>query len=193
VGLVIVHLSLLHKDGSNNPLGVGFNVDTVSFYPYFYVKDLLSFLFLVLVFTFFITFYPNVLGHTDNYIPANPMSTPAHIVPEWYFLPFYAILRSVPNKLGGVIAMIGAILILIILPIISCSEVRSNKFRLFFKYIYWFFVGDFILLGWIGQKPVESPYIEIGLVATFVYFAFFKVIIPTTSIFENFFINFRNT
>jgi len=177
-GLVIVHLSLLHNDGSNNPLGIGTNVDTVSFYPYFYVKDLFAFFLLVLMFSFFIVFYPNILGHSDNYIPANPLSTPAHIVPEWYFLPFYAILRSIPDKLGGVIAMISAILILLLLPIINTSEVRSSKFRPIFSFAYWFLVSDFLILGWIGQKPVESPYIEIGMAATIFYFIFFLCLVP---------------
>ena len=119
---------------------------------------------------FFIT--PNSLGHSDNYIPANPLVTPPHIVPEWYFLPFYAILRSIPDELGGVIAMISAILILLLLPIINTSNVCSTKFRPIFGVLYWFLAADFILLGWIGQKPVESPYIEIGMVATLVYFLF---------------------
>lgn len=115
-GLVIVHLSLLHTDGSSNPLGVNTNVQTISFYPYFYVKDLFAFFILVFFLSVIIVYYPNSLGHPDNYIPANPMSTPAHIVPEWYFLPFYAILRSIPDKLGGVLAMFGAIVVLMILP-----------------------------------------------------------------------------
>lgn len=183
-GLVLVHLSLLHKDGSNNPLGINTNVDTVSFYPYFYVKDLFSFLLLVLFFSFFVAFYPNALGHPDNYIPANPMSTPAHIVPEWYFLPFYAILRSIPDKLGGVVAMVSAILILLLLPFINTSQVRSSKFRPIFGVAYWFLVADFILLGWIGQKPVESPYIEVGMFATFFYFFFLLVLVPLIGLIE---------
>jgi len=184
-GLVIVHLSLLHKDGSNNPLGINTNVDTVSFYPYFYVKDLFSFLVLVLFFSFFVVFYPNALGHTDNYIPANPLVTPAHIVPEWYFLPFYAILRSIPDKLGGVVAMISAILILLLLPFINTSQIRSSKFRPIFGLAYWFLVSDFLLLGWIGQKPVESPYIEVGMIATAFYFFFLLILVPVIGILES--------
>jgi len=184
-GLVIVHLSLLHNDGSNNPLGIGNNVDTVSFYPYFYVKDLFAFFLLVLFFSFFIVFYPNILGHSDNYIPANPLSTPAHIVPEWYFLPFYAILRSIPDKLGGVVAMISAILILLLLPIINTSQIRSSKFRPIFAFSYWFLVSDFLLLGWIGQKPVESPFIEIGMGATIFYFIFFLTLVPLIGLCES--------
>ena len=177
-GLTLVHLSLLHKEGSNNPLGINYAIDTIPFYPYFYVKDLFSFLILVCLFSFFLFFYPNSLGHADNYIPANPLVTPPHIVPEWYFLPFYAILRSIPDKLGGVVAMISAILVLFLLPIINTSEVRSSRFRPIFRVAYWFLVSDFILLGWIGQKPVESPFIEVGMVATAFYFFFLLVLIP---------------
>jgi ubiquinol-cytochrome c reductase cytochrome b subunit len=183
-GLVIVHLSLLHTTGSNNPLGINKNIDTVSFYPYFYVKDLFAFLALVAFFSFFVFFYPNTLGHADNYIPANPLVTPAHIVPEWYFLPFYAILRSIPDKLGGVAGMVGAILILAVLPIINTSEIRSSKFRPIYGIAYWFLVSDFLLLGWIGQKPVETPYIEVGQIGTAFYFFFFIVLIPLIGIVE---------
>jgi ubiquinol-cytochrome c reductase cytochrome b subunit len=184
-GLVIVHLALLHKDGSNNPLGINTNTDNIPFYPYFYVKDLFSFFILVLLFSFFVFFYPNALGHSDNYIPANPLSTPAHIVPEWYFLPFYAILRSIPDKLGGVVAMISAILVLLLLPVINTSKIRSSKFRPIFGVAYWFLVSDFLLLGWIGQKPVESPYIEIGMGATVFYFLFLLVLVPLIGIIES--------
>jgi len=184
-GLVILHLSLLHKDGSNNPLGINTNVDYVSFYPYYYVKDLFAFFVFSSMFAFFVFFYPNMLGHPDNYIPANPLVTPAHIVPEWYFLPFYAILRSIPDKLGGVVAMVSAILVLLLLPVINTSEVRSSKFRPLFAFFYWFLVADFVILGWIGQKPVESPYIEIGMGATIFYFFFLLVLVPVLGIIEN--------
>jgi ubiquinol-cytochrome c reductase cytochrome b subunit len=183
-GLVLVHLSLLHSNGSNNPLGINKNVDTVSFYPYFYVKDLFAFLLLIAFFSFFVFYYPNFLGHSDNYIPANPLVTPAHIVPEWYFLPFYAILRSIPDKLGGVVAMIAAILILLLLPIINTSEIRSSKFRPIFGVAYWFFAADFLLLGWIGQKPVETPYIEVGMGLTLFYFVFLLVLVPAIGLIE---------
>jgi ubiquinol-cytochrome c reductase cytochrome b subunit len=183
-GLTLVHLSLLHKEGSNNPLGINTTIDTVSFYPYFYVKDLFSFLTLVFVFALFLFFYPNTLGHADNYTPANPLVTPPHIVPEWYFLPFYAILRSVPDKLGGVVAMISAILVLFLLPIINTSEIRSSKFRPIFRCVYWFLVSDFIILGWIGQKPVESPFIEVGMYATIFYFLFMLVLVPLIGLVE---------
>jgi len=184
-GLTVVHLSLLHAEGSNNPIGINTNVDTVSFYPYFYVKDLLAFLLLVALFSFFVFFYLNALGHSDNYIEANPLVTPPHIVPEWYFLPFYAILRSIPDKLGGVVAMVSAILTLLLLPLINTSKVRSSKFRPFYNIAYWFLVSDFLILGWIGQKPVESPFIEIGMGATFFYFFFLIVLIPVIGIIED--------
>jgi len=184
-GLVIIHLSLLHSDGSNNPLGLNKNVDTVPFYPYFYVKDLLAFLVLILFFSFFLFFAPNVLGHSDNYILANPLVTPPHIVPEWYFLPFYAILRSIPDKLGGVAAMIGAILVLGLLPVFNFSEIRSSKFRPIFSSFFWLFTINFLILGWIGQKPVESPYIEIGMGATLFYFVFLLFLLPLIGIVEH--------
>jgi ubiquinol-cytochrome c reductase cytochrome b subunit len=184
-GLTIVHLSLLHNEGSNNPLGINIKLDTVSFYPYFYVKDLFAFFIFITLFSFFLFYYPNILGHSDNYIPANPLVTPPHIVPEWYFLPFYAILRSIPNKLGGVIAMISAILILLILPFINVSIIRSSRFRPIYAPFYWFLVSDFLILGWIGQKPVESPYIEVGMFATGFYFLFFLLLIPFIGYIEN--------
>ncbi len=183
-GMTLIHLALLHKDGSNNPLGVNGAIDTVSFYPYFYVKDLFSFLILVLVFSFFVYFYPNALGHPDNYIPANPMVTPAHIVPEWYFLPFYAILRSIPDKLGGVVAMGGAIVILLLVPFLNTSEIRSPEFRPIYSVVFWVLVADFCLLGWIGQKPVEDPYVLVGALATIFYFVFFLVLMPAIGIVE---------
>jgi quinol-cytochrome oxidoreductase complex cytochrome b subunit len=170
-GLAATHIGLLHKDGSNNPMGItSIETETVIFYPYFYVKDLFAFLNLLFIFFVFLFFFPNLLGHADNYIPANPLITPPHIVPEWYFLPFYAILRSIPDKLGGVVAMISAILTLTLLPAISTSTIRNNKFRPTFVFFYWILFFDFLILGWIGQKPVESPYIEIGMLATTLYF-----------------------
>jgi ubiquinol-cytochrome c reductase cytochrome b subunit len=190
VGITLAHLSLLHTTGSNNPLGINTNVESISFYPYFYVKDLFAFFILLAVFSFFVFFYPNALGHPDNYIPANPLVTPPHIVPEWYFLPFYAILRSVPDKLAGVVLMVFAILILLLLPIINTSNKRNSKFRPIFKFAYWFMVGDFLILGWVGQKPVESPFIEVGIFATAFYFAFFLILLPVVGILESFFLGY---
>jgi ubiquinol-cytochrome c reductase cytochrome b subunit len=184
-GLVIVHIALLHKDGSNNPLGIDSSTDKIPFYPYCYVKDLFNALLFVVFFSVFLFYYPNLLGHPDNYIPANPMVTPAHIVPEWYFLPFYAILRSIPDKLGGVIAMFGAIVVLFLIPFINQSEVRSSTFRPIYRKLFWFLFADFLILGWIGQKVVESPYIEVGQIATVLYFLFFCAILPGLGVLES--------
>lgn len=185
-GVIIIHLILLHQKGSNNPLGLISKTENISFYPYFYVKDLFSLIVLLLIFFIFIFYYPNILGHPDNYIEANSMKTPLHIVPEWYFLPFYAILRSIPNKIGGVIAMFFSLIVLLIIPFININEVRSTFFRPFFKILFWFFIVDFFLLGWIGKMPVEYPYINIGLIATSFYFLFFLIIVPFLNLFENF-------
>ena len=191
-GLVIAHIALLHKDGSNNPLGISSDSDKISFYPYFYVKDLFSLLCFISFFSIILFYYPNLLGHPDNYIPANPMSTPAHIVPEWYFLPFYAILRSIPDKLGGVVAMGGAIVILLFLPFINTSEVRSSTFRPIFRVFFWLLFADFLLLGWIGQEVVEEPYTLIGQLGTAFYFLFFLFLIPLIGLVESTLIKTRN-
>ena len=183
-GLSLVHLALLHKDGSNNPLGIDSAVDKVPFYPYFVLKDLFALSLYFLMFGTLVYFYPNLLGHPDNYIPADPLHTPAHIVPEWYFLPFYAILRSIPNKLGGVLAMFGSLLILLLIPFINTSEIRSTTFRPLFKIFYWLLVADFLILGWVGQKPVNDQYVFTGQVATVFYFAFFLVLIPLIGVVE---------
>ena len=177
-GVTLLHLCLLHKYGSNNPLGINTDITSVPFYPYFYVKDFFSFWIFLLGYLTIVFFGPNLLGHPDNYIPANPMVTPAHIVPEWYFLPFYAILRSIPNKLGGVLAMVGAIVVWLFLPSINISTTRSNIFKPLTSLNYWFIVSNFLILGWIGQQPVEYPFMEIGMFSTGLYFALFLVIIP---------------
>jgi quinol-cytochrome oxidoreductase complex cytochrome b subunit len=188
VGVVVVHLSLLHTAGSNNPLGINTFVNVLTFYPYFYIKDLFAFLIFLFIFSFFVFFYPNSLGHPDNYIMANPLVTPPHIVPEWYFLPFYAILRSIPDKLGGVVLMISSILIFLIFPFINIPDVRSLTFRCINLIVYWFLGSTFFLLGLIGQKPVEDPYIGIGLFLTIFYFFSFLFILPVINYFENRFI-----
>jgi quinol-cytochrome oxidoreductase complex cytochrome b subunit len=185
LGAVLLHLAELHREGSNNPLGIhGKDVDKVTFYPYFLVKDLFFFWGFILVFSYFVFLDPNVLGHPDNYIEANPMVTPAHIVPEWYFLPFYAILRSIPDKLGGVVAMVGGIVINLLLPILNTSNIRSSFFRPVHKLIFWVFIGNFILLGNIGQLPVEDPYILIGQLSTTLYFGYYLVILPGLGLLE---------
>jgi ubiquinol-cytochrome c reductase cytochrome b subunit len=177
-GVVILHLILLHQSGSTNPLGIESNLDKISFYPYFYVKDLFGFIMLMVAFTWFCYFYPNSMGHPDNYIPANPMVTPPHIVPEWYFLPFYAVLRSIPDKLGGVLAMGGALLMLVLLPWLNTSKVRSTAFRPIYRKLYWLSLANFFILGWIGQNVLETPYIEVGQFTTAFYFAFFLIFVP---------------
>jgi quinol-cytochrome oxidoreductase complex cytochrome b subunit len=192
VGAVLIHLVLLHEVGSNNPLGLTLKTDNVPFYPYFYVKDLFGLMILLLSFFIFIFYYPNTLGHPDNYIEANPMKTPLHIVPEWYFLPFYAILRSIPNKIGGVIAMFGSLLVMLTIPFTNSSEIRSTAFRPIFKICYWLLVVAFFLLGWVGQMPVEYPYTEIGVISMIYYFLFFIVIIPFLGKFESFLIRYKN-
>jgi quinol-cytochrome oxidoreductase complex cytochrome b subunit len=184
-GLVMVHIGLLHKDGSNNPLGIASYVDNIPFYPYFYFKDLFSLIVFLAFFSVFVFYFPNFLGHSDNYLPANSMVTPTHIVPEWYFLPYYAILRSIPNKLGGVCAMFGSIVVLFLIPFINTSEVRSSFFRPLFRNFFWFFLANFFILGWVGQKVVDTPYIEIGQAATFFYFLFFIFLLPLLGIVEN--------
>nr|ANP26197.1 apocytochrome b [Campylaephora sungminbooi] len=177
-GVSLLHITLLHQEGSNNPLGIETKVDKISMFPYFIIKDVLGLILFFIFFCLFIYFYPNILGHSDNYIEANPMVTPAHIVPEWYFLPFYAILRSIPHKLGGVIAMLASILILTTLPWTHSTEIRSSRFRPIYKFFYGILLSCCVLLGWIGGMPVEDPYILIGQLLSIFYFLFFIFFIP---------------
>ena len=170
---------------ANNPNGVASNSDRFSMHPYFIFKDLVTILLFFLVLSVIVFFYPNLLGHSDNYIPANPMSTPASIVPEWYLLPYYAILRSIPNKLLGVVAMFGSLLILLILPLTDLSRIRGNQFRPAMKLAFWFFIVNFIILMWIGSMHPESPYLEIGQFSTAFYFIWFLIIVPLIGIAEN--------
>lgn len=188
----VIHLAILHKDGSGNPLGINSNVDKISFYPYFVIKDILGLIIFFVFFSFLVFFSPNILGHPDNYIEANPMVTPAHIVPEWYFLPFYAILRSIPHKLGGVIAMISSIIILALLPWIHSTEIRSSRFRPIYKILYWINFSCCLLLGWIGGMPVEEPYVLIGQIASIFYFFYFLILLPFLGKIENYLIKFNN-
>jgi len=177
-GVVIVHMAAVHNDGSNNPLGISSHADKIAFFPYFFIKDTLGLVGGLIFFSFFLFYSPNSLGHPDNYIPANPMSTPEHIVPEWYFLFAYAILRSIPNKLMGVLALFASLLILLVLPIINTSAVRSSLYRPLYQKFFWFLVADFFLLSYLGQAPAESPYIEVGQIATIYYFSFFILFVP---------------
>jgi quinol-cytochrome oxidoreductase complex cytochrome b subunit len=177
--LVVIHLLLLHQTGSNNPLGISFNSDGgIPIYPYYIVKDLYGVILFLIFFAVFLFFTPNLLGHPDNYIPANPMITPPHIVPEWYFLPFYAILRSIPDKLIGVLALASAIIALFLLPILHKPEVRSMVHRPISRYAFWIFVVSCLILGWIGAKPVGYPFLQIGQLAATSYFAYFLVYAP---------------
>jgi ubiquinol-cytochrome c reductase cytochrome b subunit len=188
-GASIVHIAALHQYGSNNPLGTNSAVDKVNFYPYFYVKDLVGWVGFALFFSVFIYFYPNLLGHPDNYIPANPMSTPAHIVPEWYFLWVYAILRSIPNKLGGVAAIALVFIGLFALPFLNTSPLRSSTFRPLYRKFFWLLVADTVLLVWIGQEPVEDPYIFIGQCASLYFFLYLFVLVPFCGKFEQYLIH----
>lgn len=183
VGLVLLHLALVHAVASNNPAGSE-KGQISKFFPYFGLKDLHACLVLFLVLSFVITYIPNYLGHPDNYIPANPFVTPKHIVPEWYFLPFYAILRSIPHKAAGVAAMAGSILILFLIPHLNTSLIRNTFFRPVFSIFLALFVIDFVMLGWVGQLPVESPYEFLGLYLTFYYYAFFVIILPVSGLIE---------
>lgn len=183
--LTIIHLIFLHEFGSNNPVGVKFKVDGIPFYPYYIVKDAFGLMGFLIFFSLFLFFAPNYLGHPDNYIEANPLVTPPHIVPEWYFLSYYAILRSIPDKLGGVIGMVMAILILLALPFLSRPELRSSGFRPIAKVIFWLYVAIWLTLSWVGGQPAEFPYIPVSQFATLAYFGFF-VVIPWTNRFERF-------
>ena len=184
--LALMHLIALHDSaGSSNPLGISGNYDRLPFAPYFIFKDLITIFLFVLVLSVLVFFLPNLLGDSENYVMANPMQTPPAIVPEWYLLPFYAILRSIPNKLLGVIAMFSAILILLAMPFTDLSRSRGIQFRPLSKIAFFIFVGNFLILMQLGAKHVESPFIEFGQLSTVIYFAHFLVIVPVISLFEN--------
>jgi ubiquinol-cytochrome c reductase cytochrome b subunit len=186
VGVVFLHLWALHRFGSNNPLGIDTKgpQDKVPFHPYYTIKDLFGLGVFLIIFAGVVFFAPNYLGHSDNYIPANPLQTPAHIVPEWYFLPFYAILRAIPDKLMGVVAMFGSIVVLAALPWLDRSPVRSGAFRPWFKLFFVLFIIDVLVLGYVGAMPAEGIYVTIGRIATLYYFAHFLVILPLLGVFE---------
>jgi ubiquinol-cytochrome c reductase cytochrome b subunit len=183
--LALAHLIALHTHGSNNPNGISSNGDRYAIHPYYMFKDLITIFFFFLALSVLVFYYPNLLGHSDNYIEANPMSTPASIVPEWYLLPYYAILRSIPNKLLGVLAMFGSLLILLILPIVDVSRQRGSQFRPAMKLAFWFFVFNFFILMWIGSQHPNEPFVFIGQVSTFFYFAWFIIIVPVIGLVEN--------
>lgn len=185
IALVIIHLIALHINGSSNPLGITSNLDRLPIHNYYIFKDLITIFVFLIILSLLVFYIPNILGHPDNYIPGNPLITPASIVPEWYLLPFYAILRSIPNKLLGVILMFSAILILLILPLTDYSIIRGNTFKIISKLFFFLFVFNFILLGILGSCHVEVPFIQIGQITTFLYFAYFLIFIPIISYIEN--------
>jgi ubiquinol-cytochrome c reductase cytochrome b subunit len=182
-GVVFLHVAALHITGSNNPLGVEpkGQQDTLPFHPYYTIKDSVGIIVYFMVFGFLVFFMPNYLGHPDNYIPANPLVTPPHIVPEWYFLPFYAVLRAVPDKLGGVLLMFGSIAVLFVLPWLDSSPVRSMRFRPVAKWFFHLWWVNFFVLMYCGAMPAEQPYVLISQISTAYYFAYFLVILPLLS------------
>nr|YP_006665973.1 cytochrome b [Natator depressus]AFP52710.1 cytochrome b [Natator depressus] len=190
-GLTTVHLLFLHETGSNNPTGLNSNTDKIPFHPYFSYKDLLG---LILMLTFLLTltlFSPYLLGDPDNFTPANPLSTPPHIKPEWYFLFAYAILRSIPNKLGGVLALLFSILVLFLMPTLHTSKQRTASFRPLTQILFWSLVADLLVLTWIGGQPVEDPFIIIGQTASVLYFLILLLLMPTAGMIENKMLNLK--
>nr|AAQ08439.1 cytochrome b [Betta pugnax] len=183
--MTISHLLFLHETSSNNPTGLNPNVDKITFYPYFSYKDLLGFAVLLLTLISLSLFSPNLLGDPDNFTPANPLVTPPHIKPEWYFLFAYAILRSIPNKLGGVLALLASILVLMLVPILHTSKLWNLTFRPLSQFLFWLLIADVVVLTWIGGMPVEDPYILTGQVASFLYFSLFLIIMPVAGVLEN--------
>jgi ubiquinol-cytochrome c reductase cytochrome b subunit len=185
-GLVVLHVWALHVVGNNNPTGIPIraSTDAIPFKPYMTAKDLFALSMFAILFAWFVFFAPNYLGHADNYIEANPLSTPAHIVPEWYYLPFYAILRAIPSKLLGVVAMFASILILVFIPWLDTSRIRSTRYRPIYKWFFWLLIFSVLALGYLGAKPAEGAYVWWARLFTFYYFLHFLVIMPVVGIIE---------
>jgi len=193
VGVVVLHIWALHIPGNSNPLGIEVREpqDMVPFHPYYTVKDLFYLSCFLIVYSYFVFFAPNALGHPINYAPANPIQTPEDIVPEWYFLPFYAILRSIPNKLIGVLALFASLLVLVCVPWLDTSSVRSARYRPLYKQFFWIFVADTVILGYVGSQPVDAllfntpiPLVWLGRIGTLYYFAHFLLVMPLVGLFE---------
>nr|WDE81339.1 cytochrome b [Empidonax flaviventris]WDE81341.1 cytochrome b [Empidonax flaviventris] len=184
-GLTLIHLTFLHETGSNNPLGISSDCDKIPFHPYFSTKDILGFIILFLPLMTLALFSPNLLGDPENFTPANPLVTPPHIKPEWYFLFAYAILRSIPNKLGGVLALAASVLVLFLAPFLHMSKQRTMTFRPLSQLLFWILVANLLILTWIGSQPVEHPFIIIGQLASLTYFTILLILFPIIGALEN--------